>query len=200
MPEEMGDSLYSRMAATTMHSEAWWIRLMDDALTPEERLEWEIHLQGCVRCQQEWEMLTVVDRYLVAAPPVPELPPSFTVDTVVCIQRRQRLRKAMSAIAGTLIVVGVTVLVFSYVGAAYSALEWALGAVLSARQMLFRSLMQTFVGLVLGWRAALPYIGGITALIFLLMIPNTALVGGALLWLARRRRLELGLAGEVSNA
>ena len=200
MSEETEDSLYVAIGATGMHSEAWWVRLMDGALTFAEQQVWEAHLDGCARCRQEWEMLTAVDLCLAAAPVLPELSPDFTAETVRRVVQRQRMRKLLSAIVGTLIVVGVTALILHYLGAAYAALEWGISAVLSSRRMLFRSLMQILVELMLSWRAALPFIAGFALLLYLIIMPNGILVTAALLWLSRRRRRENGLMMEVGHA
>ena len=145
-------------------------------------------------------MLKAVDAYLAAAPPLPELSPDFAATTAQRILQRQRMRKYLSAVVGTVIVVGITALVFSYLGAAYEALEWGISAVISARQMLFRSLMQTLVGLMLSWRAALPFIAGLAVLVYLMMMPNGLLVTVALLWLSRHRRGNIGFEMEVGHA
>jgi hypothetical protein len=200
MSEETEESQIGRIGATTMHSEAWWVRLMDGALTPEEQEAWEAHVGRCTHCRQEWEMLTAVDLVLAVPPALPELSPDFTVNTVKRVLQRQQLRKLLSTIVGLLIVAGVTVLIFRYLGAAYTALEWAISAVLSARQMLFRSLVHTLVALILSWKAVLPFIGGIGLLFCLIAVPNGMLVTVTLLWLSRRRRRDIGSMGEVGYA
>jgi len=41
MPEKL------KMSSQDMHSEAWWIRVLDDELTPNEEVRWEAHLLAC---------------------------------------------------------------------------------------------------------------------------------------------------------
>ena len=41
MPEKL------KMPSQDMHSEAWWIRVLDDELTPDEEVRWGAHLLEC---------------------------------------------------------------------------------------------------------------------------------------------------------
>jgi anti-sigma factor RsiW len=171
-----------------MHSEAWWIRLLDGDLTSEERLRWEAHLSKCLACRQEWAALIRLDDVMRVAPEPPRLSEQFTDTTVDIVRRKQRLRRLLSFLGGGLIVALVSVLVFAYIGSAYAALEHSLGVVISARQILFRSLIQTWVGLIVSWKAILPFVIGLTVVTYLLIMPNGVLVTFGLLWLSRRKR------------
>jgi uncharacterized protein YacL len=171
---------------------------MDGELTLDEQRVWQAHLDRCAQCQREWEMIAMVEVALAEAPEPPALSPDFAVATAKRVVQRQRLRRLLSAIVGTLIVVVIAALILRYVGAVYEALEWSVSAVLSARQMLFRALMQTFVGLILSWKAVLPFIGAMMLLLCLIVMPNGIMVTIALLCLSRRRR-EFGLM-EAINA
>ncbi|MGC9521056.1 MAG: anti-sigma factor family protein [Anaerolineae bacterium] len=190
MPEEKTTPVYGkrRNASHPMHSDRWWAHLLADDLTAEERADWEAHLRSCRRCQEMWQRFRHVDDVLRQAPAPPELSVGFTARTVHKIAQRQRLRRLLSFLAGILIVTLVSLVVFSYLGAAYASLERGFSAVISARQVLFRSLVRTFVGLLLSWRAIMPYLVGLALVTYLLVMPNGALVTIGLLWLSRRRR------------
>lgn len=188
MPEEIKASLTPRYVPPDMHSEAWWIRLLDDHLTSEERVVWEAHLAQCQRCQEEWAAMTQVDAVLRQAPAPPPLPPAFTQATVARAMRRRRTQRWLSILGGLLIVGLVSALVFTLVGSTYAALERGFVVVLSARQMLFRSLVHAFVGLIVTWKTVLPFVIGIALVAYLLLMPNGLMVTFGLLWLSRRRR------------
>lgn len=169
-------------------SEAWWIRVMDDDLTGEEQEQWREHLAGCARCQREWAAFAAADAALRLAAPPPPLPAPFTASTVARIVRKQRLHRLATFAAGTLITVLVTLIVVTYLGSTYAALERSIGAVLSARQIVFRSLVQTLVGLLLSWKAVLPYVVAATLALYLVLMPHSVAVTATLLWLSRRRQ------------
>ncbi len=198
MSDETEDSVVRRIDEATMHDEAWWVRLMDGALTDEERRAWQAHLGHCPDCRREWSMVSAVEEALLSAPAPPRLSPDFTIVTTQRILQRQRRRRLLSALVGTLIVVAITAVILRYLGAAYMAVESTVSAVLAARQMLFRSLMHILVGLMVSWRAVLPFVAGLTLLVYLIVMPNGLMVTAALLWLSRRRR-DAGLM-EVNHA
>jgi len=198
MSDETEDSVVRRTDEATMHDEAWWVRLVDGALTDEERRAWQAHLVHCSDCRREWAMVSAVEEALLSAPAPPRLSPDFTIVTTQRILQRQRRRRLLSALVGTLIVVAITAVILRYLGAAYVAIESTVSAVLAARQMLFRSLMHTLVGLMVSWRAVLPFVAGLTLLVYLIVMPNGLMVTAALLWLSRRRR-DAGLM-EVNHA
>ena len=198
MSDETEDSVVRRTDEATMHDEAWWVRLVDGALTDEERRAWQAHLVHCSDCRREWAMVSAVEEALLSAPAPPRLSPDFTIVTTQRILQRQRRRRMLSALVGTLIVVAITAVILRYLGAAYMAVESTVSAVLAARQMLFRSLMHTLVGLMVSWRAILPFVAGLMLLVYLIVMPNGLMVTAALLWLSRRRR-DAGVM-EVSHA
>lgn len=171
-----------------MHSEAWWIRLLDDDLTDAERVRWRTHLQQCARCQTEWAALASVDSLLRSAAAPPALPLGFAAVTVERVLQQQRLSKMLKFLAGTLIVTLVAGLVFTCVGSALGALEQSLSAVVAARQVLFRSVVQTFLALFFGWRAMLPFVLGLLAVAYILLMPNGLMMTAALIWLSGRKR------------
>jgi predicted anti-sigma-YlaC factor YlaD len=171
-----------------VHSEAWWVRLMDDDLTVMERVRWETHLEQCPRCQAEWNALACVDDLLRFAPAVPALSVGFAAETVDRIIRRQRLRKLLAVVGGALIVLLVTTLVFVYVGSALGTLERGLGALVAARQVLLRSGINMVLVLFFGWRAILPFFLGLVAMGYILLMPNGLVFTAALIWLSGHRR------------
>lgn len=183
------------MSPQDPHSEAWWIRLLDGELTADERARWDAHLQGCARCQREWEALAIVDLTLGMAPPVPSLPPQFTAATVERIVRKQRTQRLASYLGGAVIVALVSLVIAVSLGSTYVALDRTIGALLSARQIVFRSLVQTLVGLVLSWKALLPYMIGGTIALYLVLMPHGVLVTAALYWFSRRGRAVTAGAG-----
>lgn len=190
MPEEKTSPVRGKRknGSHPMHTDQWWVRLSADDLTLEERADWEVHLGSCGRCRGMWQRLHRVDDVLRRASPPPELSADFTARTVYRITQRQRLRRLLGFLAGILIVAVVSLVIISYIGAAYTSLERGLGAVISARQLLFRSLVRTIVGLALSWQAAVPFLVATALLTYLLVMPNGVLVTVALLWLSNRHR------------
>lgn len=186
----------SKAPAHDMHSEAWWMRLFDDDLTEVERLQWEVHLRACAACREEWAMLSRADEFLFDAPMPPALSPDFTVATVRIISHRQRWRRYLSFLAGVVVIVVVAGGLFGFMGSAFTSLGQGIGAVVSARQVLFHSLVQTFLALIVRWRAALPYIVGASVLAYALMMPNGLLVTFAIVWLSSHGRSQV--ASEAS--
>jgi anti-sigma factor RsiW len=199
MPEEMKNLSYTRYAPPDMHSESWWIRLLDDHLTSAERELWEAHLVTCSRCQVELAALTQLDTVLRQAPEPPQVRLAFTATTVARVVRRQRVQRWQSLLGGFFIVGLVSMLVFLLVGSAYATFEQSFNVVFAARQLLIRSLVQTLVGLVVTWRTFLPFMTGVALFAYLLLMPNGLMVTFGLLWLSqRKRRAALALASGVT--
>jgi anti-sigma factor RsiW len=171
-----------------VHSEAWWIRLMDDELTAVERARWDAHLRQCPRCQSQWEAMTHVDDLLRSAPVPQILSVGFTAETVDKVMQRQRLRRLLAFTVGTIIVMLVTLLVLTYVGSTLGAVERSLGAAVAARQTLFRSATNLVLALFFGWRAMLPFVLALCAVGYVLLLPNGFLFTAALIWLSGHRR------------
>ncbi len=170
-----------------IHTEAWWIRALEDALTPEEARQWAAHRARCADCQREWDAMRHVERWLQAPPAVPALPELFTAQTVArATQRLQRQRWWMS-FAATLMVGLVTWFVLSSLGMAVVHLERLIQTLLIGWQPLLGSLTRALMGLSLVWRDVLPLVaGGIVGCVVLLM-PNGVIATAMLVWLARRR-------------
>ncbi len=65
-----------------MHSDEWWMRAMDGALTLEEQRAWEGHLSQCAACREEWRALMELDQ-LFESVPVAVPSADFTAKTLV---------------------------------------------------------------------------------------------------------------------
>ncbi len=172
------------------HTDAWWMHVYDEDFSPEEGREWEAHLGACETCRQEWDAMHRLDYLMQHPPAVPSLSPDFTVKTVQRIMRQQRLRRILGFIAGSLIVTAISISIFLAFGNAYETLDQYLNVIFSARYLLFSSFVQIALGLIEGWRMLLPSFIGLTILIFLLLMPNSALVTFAVVWYSRRQRMQ----------
>ena len=62
------------------------------------------------------------------------------------------------------------------------------GVVFAARQILFHSLVQTMLTLLVRWRTLLPYMLGTALVAYALGMPNGLLMTFAFVWLSSRRR------------
>jgi len=182
MPEKL------KKPSQDMHSEVWWIRVLDDELTPAEQVRWDAHLMVCESCRLELSALTRADTFLEQAPPVPTLAPDFTATTVQMITHRQRWRRLLGFIAGALIVGVASLLVAGVVDSFFLSFEQGIGAVYSARDVLFRSLVQTGLALLVRWRSMIPYVLGVVLLAYAVVMPNGLLMTFAFVWLSSRRR------------
>jgi len=172
-----------------MHEDAWWMKVLDDALSPEEEAAWKAHLQVCARCRAEWGALAQVDMLLSVAPVAPLLPEAFTEETVSKILSAQRRRRWWAYLAGTLVVVLVGAGAYLFMGSALASVERGLAAVLGSRQMLFWSLLRVAVSLVTAWGSVLPYLLAMMAVGLLLVMPNGLLATFAVFWLSRHRHM-----------
>ena len=210
MPKDLNDQLKdlpkdpnsreSKASQVDMHSEAWWHRAVEGALTAEEQRLWGAHRQTCERCRLEWAAIRQIDTWLnevkveSAALTPPPLSEGFTNQTVDRIQRTRRLRRLLSFLAGTLIVVVVSVLVTGWATSALTALGRGVNAAISARQVLFSSFVHIAVSLITTWKAALPYLVGFSLLPFLLLLPTVLIATLIVFWLAKRHDTSLGYA------
>jgi len=172
------------------HSDAWWMHACDEVLSPEEGQQWEEHLNTCENCRQEWEAMHRLDYLMQQPPAVPSLSPDFTAMTVLRITRQQRLRRILSFIAGSVIVTAISFGIFMAFDNAYHTLDQYLRVIFSARFVLFSSMVQIVLGLIEGWRMLLPFFVGLTILICVLLMPNSALVTCAVVWYSRRQQRQ----------
>ncbi|MCJ7549638.1 MAG: hypothetical protein MUQ30_08145 [Anaerolineae bacterium] len=182
MPEKL------KMPSQDMHTEAWWIRVLDDELTRDEAVRWGAHLLECVSCRQELAALTRVDLFLSQASVPPALPADFTDRTVQMIARRQRWRRMLSFLAGSLVVAAASLLVAGVADSMFASFGQGVGVMFSARGMLFHSFVQTMLALLVRWRTMLPYMVGTALVAYALVMPNGLLMTFAIVWLSSRRR------------
>jgi anti-sigma factor RsiW len=171
-----------------MHSDAWWQRAIEGALSPDESRRWQRHLKVCEACRREWQALAKVDRLLRTAPPVPQLSEDFTQRTVAQVVRRQRWRRLLSYVVGTLIVALVTVMVYDTVSSTFASLERTVSVLLSSWQLLFSSLMRTSVDLIVTGKAIAPLLVAMVSGMLLFLMPNGALATMMFVWFSRRGR------------
>jgi hypothetical protein len=184
MPED------NKILLVNWHSDAWWMRVCDEELTPEEDCKWEEHLATCEDCQQEWEAMQRLNMLMLQKPPVPSLSPDFTANTLQLIIKQQHKRRILSFIAGGAIVIAVSLLILFAFERAIQTFDQYLSVIYSARYVLFSSLMQIVFGVIEEWRMLLPFFIGLTILLFMWLMPNSALVTFAIMWYSRRQRKQ----------
>jgi len=98
----MGDR--NRELVETMHTEAWWIRVLDHELTPAEQRQWEAHLQACEACRSEWAALAAVDQRLREGS-IPLAPAGLGGEVVArALRAQRRLRLLRYAVGGRLLI------------------------------------------------------------------------------------------------
>ena len=182
MPEKL------KMPSQELHSEAWWIRVLDDELTPDEEVRWGAHLLQCESCRQELAALTRVDLFLSQVPAPPALPAGFTDATVQLIANKQRWYRMLSFLAGSLVIALTSLLVVGVARSALSSFELGVGVMFFARDILFHSLVQTMLALLVRWRTILPYVVGTALVAYALVVPDGLLMTFAIVWLSSRRR------------
>ena len=184
MPEE------NELQLVDWHSDEWWMHVYEDVLSTEEERMWEEHLSSCSNCQVEWEAMHRLDDLMQYSPVVPELSPAFTANTLQQITRKLRWRRILSIIAGSIILIAVALPIFMAFDSAFQTVEQSLRVIFSARYVLFSSFVQIALGLIEGWRMLLPFFIGLTIFVFMLLMPNSALVTFAVVWYSRRQRRQ----------
>lgn len=182
MPEKL------RMSSRDMHTEAWWIRVLDDELTPDEGLRWKAHLLTCESCRQELAALTRLDVFLSRAPAPPALPADFTDTTVQMIANKQRWRRMLGFLAGSLGVAAASLLIAGVAGSMLSSFGQGVGVMYTAREVLLHSVVQTVLALLVRWRTILPYMVGTALVGYVFAMPNGLLMTFAFVWLSSPRR------------
>ena len=120
-----------------MHSDAWWMRVCEGTLSPQEEASWEAHLAQCESCRQEWAAMAQVDVFLRTATPPPMLAVEFTARTVERITHKQKLRQMLRFVVGALVLGLVAWIGWVYFGVALSSALNALVVMISGRQILF---------------------------------------------------------------
>lgn len=170
------------------HSDAWWMRIYDEDISPYEMRLWEAHLATCQTCRLEWAAMQRLDALMEVAPKVPTLAPDFTIKTLLRVNTLNRRRRIITYIAASFIVFVVAMSVFIAFGSAYETLMGYLRVLFSARYLLLSSMVQIMLGLIEGWRSLLPFLVVTPILIALLLMPNSLLVTLGYLWYSRRRQ------------
>lgn len=173
---------------TDLHSDAWWMRVCEGTLSPQEEADWQTHLTQCEACRQEWAAMAQVDMLLRTAAPPPLLALDFTARTVERITHKQKLRQMLRFVVGALVLGLVAWIGWAYFGAALSSAVRAFVVMISGRQVLFAALMRTLVGLAVTIKSLLPLILGIAGAALLLLMPNSILASVMVVWYARRKR------------
>jgi len=171
-----------------VHSDAWWMRVCEGTLSPQEEAHWQAHLAQCEACRQEWAALAQVDGLLRAAVPPPMLAQDFTARTIERIAHKNKLRYMLRFVVGMVVLGLVAWIGWSYFGATLAGVVRTLDVMISGRQVLFTALMRTLVGLAVTVKALLPLLLGIAGAMLLFLMPNGILASAALVWFSRRKR------------
>ena len=177
-----------------MHSDAWWMRVMDGDLTLDEKQRWQAHLAECQMCRLEWEAIAQVDLMLRTAAPPPMLSEEFALRTVTKITRKQKLRRLLGFITGVFVFTIVAWAGFAYFDVTLASAIRTINAVVSSRQILFAAFMRTLIGLMATVQPFLPLMFGIAGASLLLMAPNSLMATAVFVWY-RRRRSRNGASG-----
>jgi len=170
-----------------MHSDAWWMRVMDNDLTLDEERRWQAHLAECQMCRLEWEAIARVDVMLRTAAPPPKLPDDFTMRTVTQITRKQKLRRLLSFMAGVVIFAVVAWAGGICFDVTLASVVRAVNAVISSRQILLAAFVRTLVGLTATVQTFLPLMFGLAAAGMLFLAPNSLMATAVFVWYRRRR-------------
>ena len=177
-----------------VHSDAWWMRVCEGELSPQEEAYWQAHLAQCEACRQEWAALMQVDVFLRTAAPPPMLAPEFTARTVERITHKQKLRHLLRFVVGMVVLGLVAWIGWSYFGITLANVVHTLNVMISGRQVLFAALMRTLVGLAVTVKALLPLLLGIAGAMLLFLTPNSILASVFVVWYSRRKRAARAVA------
>lgn len=169
-----------------MHSDAWWMRVMDGALTQDEERRWRAHLAGCQMCRLEWDAIARVDLMLRTAAPPPVVPEAFTLRTVATITRKQKLRRLLSFMAGFVIFTIVAWVGIAYFDVTLASVVHTINSVISSRRILLEAFVRTLVGLTATVQTFLPLMFGIAGASLLLVAPNSLMATAVFVWYRRR--------------
>lgn len=172
-----------------MHSDAWWMRVLDDELTSEEQRAWERHLARCARCRLEWDALVDMDR-LFAATPVPPSPPEFVVKTAAKVERAAWRRRLAGLLGGLFIVAVLIVVEILAFNAIFSGVTRVGGTLFASRDLLFQAWMRIWVSFIALGDATLPLMCIVLAAALLLIAPNGILATLTFLLVQRQRRAK----------
>ncbi len=170
-----------------MHSDAWWIRALDDELTRGEQRAWEAHLAQCARCRLEWNALTDLDQLFVTTP-VPASPPDFVTETVAKVERAAWRRRLARWLGGLFIIAVLLVVEIAVFNAVFSSVTRVGGTLLASRDLLFQAWMRIWVSLIALGNVTLPLMCIALTASLLLIMPNGILATLAFVFIRRQRR------------
>lgn len=171
-----------------VHSDAWWMRVCEGTLSPQEEAYWQAHLAQCEACRQEWAAMAQVDVFLRTATPPPLLAVDFTARTVERITHKQKLRHMLRFVVGVVVLGLVAWIGWAYFGATLAGVVRALDIMISGRQILFAALMRTLVGLAVTVKTLLPLLLGVAGVALLFLTPNSILASVMVVWYTQRKR------------
>ena len=171
-----------------MHDEVWQMRALEGGLSAKEERQWEAHLERCDDCRQMSAAMAAVDHLLRTAPPPPPLPDDFAQAKMARLQRRQARQRWLVIFASILIIAIVVWLGGSALMSALASLNRTARILIAGRQALINALMQTLVGLMVSWRAFLPFVAALAGLTGLWLMPNSILATLTVLWISKQRQ------------
>ncbi len=171
-----------------MHDKVWQMRAIEGDLSPAEARQWAEHIEHCHACRQMTEAMASVDHMLRTAPPPPLLSDDFTQATMARLQRQQQRQRWLVIFASLLIIAIVVWLGGSALTSALASLSRTARILIAGRQALINAMMQTLVGLMVSWRAFLPFVAALAGLTGLWLMPNSILATLTVLWLSRHRQ------------
>lgn len=171
-----------------LHTEAWWMRATEGALSAGEARQWETHLAHCETCRQMRAAMAAVDRRLRTAPPPPPLSADFTQATMARLQRQQQRQRWLVVFASVLIIAIAVWLCGSAFTSTLTTLNHTFRIIIAGRHFLLNALTQTLVGLLVSWRALVPFVAVLVGITGLWLMPNSILATLTLLWISRQRQ------------
>ncbi len=176
MPEEL---------VIEMHGDRWWELALEGALSGEEVAAWELHLQECKACREDWEALLEVDQLFTAAPqPIP--PVDFVGQTLLRLEAERRRQRRWRVVAGIVLVIVVLLVELVALHAIYHDVTRLVSTLLAAQTLIATTLMRLGVELITVAETLAPLMLLGAAACLLLMMPNGALATLAILMIRRR--------------
>ncbi len=179
-----------------LHSDAWWMRAIEGALSEDEDRLWQAHLAQCETCRIQWEAIIQVHTLLSAAPPPPPLSSDFTSKTTAQILQKQRLRRLLNFLGSVIIFAMVSWMVLSFLSTTYvSIAQWA-SFMIAGRQALFSSFLRTAMSLFMSWKSIFPYALTLAGLAILLLMPNGIVATLLIFWVSRSAPVAIRVNAE----
>jgi anti-sigma factor RsiW len=168
-----------------MHSDEWWERILDGALTADEERAWEVHLDRCSACRREYQALMNLD-VLFETVPVPEAPEGFAERTLQRWELAKRRRALWAALGIVVVLLGLVILQALALGSTYVDVTRALSAFAASRDMLLQALMRASLGLMATGKAIVPLALILSAVLLFFLMPNGVLATLAILMVRKR--------------